>query len=120
MSDLADWKELARRAVHDAMALTAEFQSADGGATATLAVRWHGKAINPDAPAGYAQTLDVAERVVFDRAELAAKSLDPVAGDTVTFPKLIRRTGEPLTLILRTREPYDGPVNLCWNVVRDI
>lgn len=120
MSDIADWKELARRTAHEAFSLVGVFQPAAGGATTELRVRWHGKSILADAPAGYAQNIDMAERVIFDRIELAENSLDPVRGDTVSFPKLIRKTGEPLKLILDTREPYDGPVNLTWNVVRDI
>lgn len=121
MSGIADWKALARQSAHDAFSTPAVYRDADGVETA-VRVRWHGKNILPNAPAGYPQSYDMAERVIFDRGELLAKLLDPQRNDTVTLTEFTRTAGQggPLVLILDSREPYDGPVNLTWNVARDI
>lgn len=125
MSDVASWKQLAREAAHEVFAVPSLYQDAAraeaGLDPIELMVRWHGKMLltGGDGMSGYATTMDTAERVVFDRAELDRKGVDPVRSGTVTLPGYITRSG-PLAFVLDTREPYDGPTNLTWNVARDI
>jgi hypothetical protein len=109
---------MARQAAHEVFAARGLHIDASGVQT-ELRVRWHGKQVIEGAPAGYAQSLDMNERVIFDRGELTAKGIDPQKDDTVIFPDFARAAG-PLTVYLSTREPYDGPVNLVWYVSRDI
>lgn len=118
MSDFASYKAMARQAAHDAFAARALHYDANGVET-ELRVRWHGKQVIEGAPAGYAQSLDVNESVIFDRGELEQKGVDPKQNDSVVFPDFARASG-PLTVFLNTREPYDGPVNVTWYVSRDI
>lgn len=125
MSDLASWKAMAREAAHEVFAVPSLYQDAAraeaGLGPVELMVRWHGKMLmaGPDGMSGYASTMDTAERVVFERGELERKGVDPIRGGTVTLPGYITRNG-PLAFVLDTREPYDGPTNLVWNVARDI
>lgn len=112
--NFADLKRTVRQAVHDTFAVPAFYS--DSAVTAVpVNVRWHNKLVragNLDA-AGYAEIFEGVNKVVFGDAELVTLGLTPRQQGVLTFPDYA-----PMTLVLDTLEPREGPVDVVWNVSR--
>jgi hypothetical protein len=119
VSEFASWKAEARRAAHDTFAVAATYQDASLPEPVALRVRWHNKVANVTGNGDYATMIETAERIVFDRDELAEKGVSPVRGGVVTLTAYARGDVSP-AVWLDTREPYDGQINETWNVARDL
>ncbi len=119
MSDWADIKAETRKAVHAAFAISASYVGPTSfDVSQNLRVRWHpaGSRIGDLVGAsGYAEIVTAADRVIFDRDELAARAIVPARGGLVTLTV----AGESVDLRLDTKVEYDGPVTEIWQVTRE-
>ena len=111
----ANLKRDARRAVHDTLAVSAEFQSGADDPV-SMSVRFHStRTLTPFGAAGaddYAEIIERIDRVIFDVDALAAAAITPQRGDTVLF------SDYGITVTLDVRAPTDGPVTEAWTVTR--
>lgn len=116
-SRFAEIKAKARRDVHASLSIAARYESYSQDVTADLSIRWHNKlALLGDMDnGGYASVIEGVERIIFMRSELTAKGIELNEGDNiiVTAPGF-----ENAHLILSTREPIVGPVEVVWQVTR--
>lgn len=110
-----DWqtvKARTRRVVHNTFGGDAKYMDFMQPEIA-LTVRWHNKIqVGGDLEgAGYAETIEGIERIIFDREELLAKGVTLRNNGTV-----IMADGTVLTL--GTQEPIVGPIEVIWQVAR--
>lgn len=115
-SPLAQIKHDARRALHDAMKVEATYVPPGGGAATALGVRWHNKInrVGDLDNQGWAEIIEGIDRIIFDREELAAKSLTLAEGGVVTLELLMGG----FSFVLGAQEPDDGPIERIWIVTR--
>lgn len=112
--DFAAAKRLARRIVHDNLALDAFYWDQRLAAPVKLRVRWHYK----QAPVGdlenqgYPVYLDLVEKVIFDKDELARNGITIVRGGRVQ----ITAEGFDGYLAVDGQEVDVGPVEETWRV----
>ena len=112
--DFAAAKKLVRRTVHTYLAIDALYWDQRLAAPVKLRVRWHYK----QAPVGdlenqgYPVYLDLVEKVIFDKDELALKGVQIVRGGRVQ----ITADGFDGYLAVDAREAEAGPVEESWRV----
>lgn len=115
--DFASLRAQTRRTVHDTLGVPAFYRSTSAGAEIELRVRWHtkSKAVGDLEDSGYGLVLEGVNRVAFDRAEIAEKSVTLRQAGILRIPG----AGRPdVTLVLDAREPDDGPVVEWWKVAQ--
>lgn len=120
--NFAEEKAAARRAVHDTFALDCTLLIAPGRKPTALRARLHvsdpllvgnaGASLSSLGSNAFAEIVERADAVVFDREELAAKNVRPCQGMTVTFPDY---SG---CFTLEVKAPDDGPIDERWTVAR--
>jgi hypothetical protein len=113
--DLAAAKARARKIVHKAFGLAAEYAHPSLAAPVPLRVRWHYKDnkngdLDND---GYSQIYDLIERVIFDRAELNQLGVTPEMGARITIKA---PNFNNVVLALDQRMPSEGPLEEVWTV----
>jgi hypothetical protein len=114
VAGFADIKLRARREIHAAFSVAAEYEDSTTEPT-PLAVRWHDKFTVPTGDIGggeYSRQFENIDQIIFDAEELAEKGVTPRRGGTVT----LLDTSHVLTL--DAREPSDGPIKIVWTVTR--
>lgn len=115
-------KARARRALHDALAVSALYQDDTLCRPVPLRVRWHTKqALMGELDSGgYAERIESVNRIIFDMAELSTKDLELKRAGVVTLtdPEYAETNGELPAFILEVEEPDTGPVERIWQVVR--
>jgi hypothetical protein len=118
VSEWADIKAEARKAVHAAFSLAATYVGPNSvEAPIALRVRWHpaGARLGDLAGAsGYAEIVSTSDKVIFDVSELGTLDLQPVRGGVVTLAV----AGETVTVRLDTKTESDGPIVEAWQVTR--
>lgn len=113
MSDWYDIRRQARRDVHAAFSVSAEYNDSSLAEPVELQVRWHNRFGVPTgdiAGGDYAQVIETIDRIVFDIDELTEKSVTPRRGGQVTL------TDYDKTFTLDVREPNSGPGVIVWTV----
>jgi hypothetical protein len=116
----ADLKRELRRAAHDAFAVPATYGDDTLEEPVDLLVRWHQRVQTIVGDHQYAAAVETAERVTFDRDELAEKGVTPRRGGLLTMAGY-ERAGTPTPAVyLDNREPWDGTIAETWNVSRDL
>lgn len=122
MSKLASVKARARRALHAAMSLDAEYQHANNAAPADVKIRWHTKqALMGELDnGGYAERIESVNRLIFNLEELTEKQIELHRGGKVTIvdADYVSETGERPRFILELEEEDTGPIERTWQVVR--
>lgn len=112
-----DWtstKALIRQTVHDVLQVGATVIVAPGGEAQDITVRWHDK-INRFGNlenAGWAQTVEGIDRLIFNRPELTSKSIVLTDKSVVT----LNAAGDKFQLDVK--EPPNGPIEEVWVVAR--
>lgn len=112
--DFAAAKARARRIVHDTLALEAEYWDQRLAAPVKLRVRWHYK----QAPVGdlenqgYPVYLELVQKVIFDKDELALKGVKIARGGRVR----ITAEGFDGYLSIDSQDVEAGPVEEAWRV----
>ena len=113
---MTDWFSAltqARRDIHAAFALRAQYSDSTLEAPVDISVNWHSRFGLPVGDIGggdYSGVLETVDRLVFDSAELSEKGL------------VLRRTGQVTlldynyTFTLDVREPNTRPVRETWSV----
>jgi len=116
-SNFAAIKAKARRDIHNGLSIAAEHRAVSSGLTTELAVRWHSKQIllGDLQDTGYANFIEGVERIIFDRDELLLKTVILREGDVVT---ITAEGYDNVQLVLKTREPVRGPIEVVWEVAR--
>lgn len=110
--NFGEYKTMARQAVHDTLAVPSSYSDSTLQAPVPVTVRHHTRvSAHGAADSEYADVLEGINRLVFDRAALAAAGVTLRRGGRVTIPVY------GITLELDQREPDDGPVNAYWSVV---
>jgi hypothetical protein len=112
--DWAEAKACARQTVHDVLQVAATVVVAPGQDAQDISVRWHDK-INRFGNldnAGWAQTVEGIDRLIFNRPELETKGIVLSGNSTVT----LNAAGDKFQLDVK--EPPNGPVEEVWVVVR--
>jgi hypothetical protein len=112
--DWATLKAETRQTVHDVLKVDAVVVVAPGDDALPITVRWHDK-INRFGNlenAGWAQTIEGIDRLIFNRPELTSKGIVLSSHSIVT----LNAAGDKFQLDLK--EPPNGPVEEVWIVVR--
>ena len=115
--DFAALKAQCRRTVHDTLSVEVVFEDPRVlPAPTSLQVRWHEslKMHGNLVDAGYPDIMETVNRLIFDRDELAQKSISLDRGARVTMPA----TMGGVVLILDAEEPSSGPIECVWRVVQ--
>lgn len=110
----AEAKARMRRVVHDTMRVDATYQDATMLAPVGLRVRFHTRRVSAFGGMGdgYAEVVENADRIVFDKDELASLGICPVKGAIVSL------TTDAICVRLATRDEDTGPVEEIWAVTR--
>lgn len=116
MSRWAAHKARMRKAVHTAFCLSGDLVRG-GQETVSLSVRYHNKiAIMGDLmEAGYSEVIDGVDRMIFNREELREKGIVLQYGNIV---QLTDPGFENIKVSLVAQEPYNGPIEVKWQVKR--
>jgi hypothetical protein len=112
--DWAATKASLRQTVHDVLQVSATVVVAPGQDAQGISVRWHDK-INRFGNldnAGWAQTVEGIDRLIFNRPELEAKGITLSSNSVVTLDA----AGDKFQLDVK--EPPNGPVEEVWVVMR--
>lgn len=113
--DFIELKSQARQALHDAMAVPAQYTDADFVIPVDITVRWHNKIdrFGDIVDTGYSELIDGINRVIFNVPELVEKELTISRGGhlQLTDPRF-----GGATLVLDSMEPRVGPVEEIWLV----
>jgi hypothetical protein len=112
--DWAETKAEIRQAVHDVLKVDAAVVVAPGDEPLDITVRWHDK-INRFGNlenAGWAQTVEGIDRLIFNRPELTSKGIVLSSNSIVT----LNAAGDKFQLDVK--EPPNGPIEEIWVVVR--
>jgi hypothetical protein len=104
----ADIKAEARRSVHEAFAVPCQYRASASDQPTDLTARLHTRIVVGGENGSYASIIEGVTRVVFDREELAAKSVVLRRNGLVTFPDY----GQ--SFVLDIRDPQSGPVTEKW------
>lgn len=107
----------ARRIVHKTMRVNATYQDSLMAGPEAITVRWHNR-LNLQGnlvEAGYADVIEGVNRVVFNREELAEKSVVLHSGGVITLTDAVNNG---VVLVLDVKEPDTGPINFVWGVVK--
>lgn len=112
--DFAAAKALARRIVHDNLAIDALYWDRTLAHPVALRVRWHYKQapVGDLENGGYPVYLDLVEKVIFDKDELARNGVKIVRGGRVQ----ITARGFDGYLAIDSQEVDAGPVEESWRV----
>lgn len=113
MADWADLRRQARRDVHSAFAVQAFYRDSVVTVEVGLTVRWHDRFVAEPGATGFASVFDSIDHVILSAEELAAESLSPKRGGIIRFPDYGNSE-----VVLDTRLPIDGPINVPWTVTR--
>ena len=113
--DFAELKSQTRQALHDALAVSAQYTDDDLVMPVDLTVRWHNKIdrFGDLVNSGYSEVIEGINRVIFNRGQLAARGVVLQAGGEVT---ITARGFDNAVLVLATMEPRVGPVEEIWLV----
>jgi hypothetical protein len=107
----ADIKTGARQDVHDTFAVACEYrETLSSEPVLGLTARLHTRIVVGGENGAYASIIEGVTRAVFDRAQLAAKTLVLRRNGIVTF------TDYGLTFVLDIRDPKSGPVTEKWSL----
>ena len=112
MVDWYDIRQQARRDIHTAFAVEAQYTDFTKSVSTTLHVRWQQRFGSPTGSLtrDYAGVFETIDRVIFDTVELADKKVSPRRGGELYFPKYNK------SLRLATQEPSSGPIEDTWAV----
>lgn len=113
--DFAAAKARTRRIVHDTLSLDAVYYDKSLAAPVALRVRWHYKQapVGEIENEGYPMYLDLVEKVIFDKEELALKGITVVRGGRVQ----ITSPGFSGYFAVDTEDgANEGPVVEAWRV----
>lgn len=113
--DFAKAKAHARRVVHDTLSIDAVYWDRSLAAPVPLKVRWHYKQapVGDMENGGYPMYLDLVQKVIFDKAELALKGVTVVRGGRVR----ITAPGFEGYLAIDSEDGENiGPVVEAWRV----
>lgn len=112
-------KAKARRDVHASLSVSARYESYSLDHSDDISVRWHNKmAILGDIDNnGYANIIEGIERIIFMRSEIEAKNIKLEEGDTITITDY---GFDNVRLVLKSQEPIVGPVEVIWQVAREV
>jgi hypothetical protein len=113
--DFAALKSRSRQALHDALAVPADYIDEDLVMPAELTVRWHNKInrFNSADELGLAEYIEGIDRVIFNIPQLEAQGVVLKAGGEVT---LTHPAFEGAVLVLSAKEPQVGPIEEIWLV----
>lgn len=115
MFDFAELKSQARQALHDALAVSAQYMDDDLVMPVDITVRWHNKIdrFGDLESGGYPEVVDGINRMIFNIPELTEKGLQLHAGGevTITAPGF-----NNAVLVLASMEPRVGPIEEIWMV----
>lgn len=103
-------KAQARQDVHDTFAVACEYRETESSVAIPLTARLHTRIVVGGESGGYASIIEGVTRAVFDRTELAAKTVVLKRNALVTF------TDYGLTFVLDIRDPKSGPVTEKWSL----
>lgn len=112
--DRAASKAAARRAVHTAMGVAADYEDSNVPGRVGLRVRWHNR-VGIDGnlvEAGYSNFVEGINRVIFDKQELDEKGVVLSRGSRVYM-------ADGAVLILSHQEPITGPIEVVWGVAQE-
>ena len=114
-SRITELKARARRDIHGAFCVPAQYTDETLTEPVDVTVRWHHRIdrFGDLDSGGYAEVVDGIERLIFNRDELAEKGVQLRRRGAVT---LTEPEWAGAVLRLDTREPYDGPVEEIWGV----
>ncbi len=113
--DFAALKATTRRIVHDTLSMDALYYDKSLAAPVALRVRWHYKQapVGDIENEGYPMYLDLVEKVIFDKEELALKGVTVVRGGRVQ----VTSPGFEGYLAVDTQDGENvGPVVEAWRV----
>lgn len=122
MSFMTELKAQCRQVIHDLVAIPATYtDTASGAITEGVTIRWHFKParIGDINGTGYPMVLDSVDRIILNIPNLIECGIDFQTfkpGDVIT-PTEPEYHGA--SLILDSREPIIGPVEVSWAVVLD-
>lgn len=116
MFDFASALAKAAKVVHDTFKVQALYYAPGSLVSVTLGVRWHDKAtlVGNIVETGYADVIEGIDRVIFDRDELALKSVVLERSGRVVLGPVYNNA----VLCLDAEEKANGPVNVTWKVVQ--
>lgn len=106
----ADIKAQARQDVHDIFAVACEYRETPSSEPIPLAARLHTRIVVGGENGSYASIIEGVTRAVFDRAQLAEKTVVLKRNGLLTF------TDYGLTFVLDIRDPKSGPVTEKWSL----
>lgn len=106
----ADIKAQARQDVHDTFAVACQYRETPSSEPIDLTARLHTRIVVGGENGAYASIIEGVTRAVFDRAELADKTVILKRNGLVTF------TDYGLTYVLDIRDPKSGPVTEKWSL----
>lgn len=106
----ADIKAAARRSVHETFAVPVQYRTSPADEPIDLTARLHTRIVVGGENGTYASIIEGVTRIVFNREELAAKSVVPFRNAVVTFPDY----GQ--SFVLDIRDPQSGPVTEKWSL----
>lgn len=113
----AQIKTIARRAVHDALAVQCLYDARDGKPAVELRARLHTKIVvgGDGGNAAYATIIEGVTRAIFNREEIARLGVTLVRNGRVTFPEYAT-LGNSFVFVLDNRDTYDGPITEKWTL----
>lgn len=113
--NFAELKAQARQGVHDALAVPARYYRVNLGMPIDITVRWHTKIdrFGDIENIGYSELIEGVNRIILNRPQLDELDLIPETGDRV---EVSIGGGQYASLVLVSREPYEGPIEEIWVV----
>lgn len=115
--DIASAIALARRTVNTTLAVQAFYMDASMSAPVETRARLHSRIdrFGDLENQGYAEVVEGVDRIVLIPQDVNGNPLVLRENGTMTFPQI---GGPDIKVVLRVREPADGPLNETWQVSR--